>query len=333
MDRENIPSFVKSVARATGVAKAYRQFVQRPLNAAQASIREGGPIEQWKTSKGKEAMRAAAGDLPPLDSPPKHPDGPLKVHFLTGKDFWYQTLFCFVSLQQHCDTRITPVVYGDGTLNGQAREHIRRVVSWTEFVGRDAIEERLDTHLPASQYPTLRRRRVEYVHLRKLTDFHAGNSGWTLVLDSDMLFFDTPARLIDWLKEPDAPLHMRDSSESYGHSRALMEELAGHRIPERINVGIVGLRSDAIDWDTLENWCREMIEREGAGYLQEQALTAMLMAGRDREVLPRPEYRAFPSLEEGRSPTATLHHYVSHSERAYFQYGWKCVRQSLETDA
>lgn len=318
-------STVKSVARAAGLTKLYRTLVQSPLNTVRRSIREGGPIEQWKTERGRRAMKEAATELPPLSQPPEDPEGPLKVHFLTGKNFWYQSLFCFVSLQRHCDVRVTPVFYGDGTLGPSSRAALRRVVPWAEFVLSDDIETRLDAHLPRSEYPTLRKRRIEYVHLRKLTDFHAGGSGWTLVLDSDMLFFDRPSLLLKWLRAPNSPIHMLDHQESYGCSRELMQELAGATIPERVNVGIIGLRSDGIDWDTLEYWCREMIEREGGGYLQEQALTAMLVAGRKRTVAPRPEYLTKPPVEEGRSPSATMHHYVAESERAYFQYGWRQV--------
>ena len=326
-----MPPAVKSVARSTGLAKLYRLFVRRPLNRVQESIREGGPIEQWKTQKGKEAMRKAAAELPPLSPSPDPPGRRHEVHFLSGRDFWYQTLFCFLSLQRHCDERITPVIYGDGTLGPEARAHIQRVVPWAKFMGREEIETRLDTALPASEYPTLRERRLDYVHLRKLTYIHAGCTGGKLVLDSDMLFFDRPSLLIQWLKAPERPLHMQDHKDSYGYSRDLMEALAGAPIPERVNVGMVGLRSDEIDWDELEHWCEEMNEREQACYLQEQALTSMLVAGRDRVVAPRPEYLTLPSMAEGRSPSATLHHYVAESKRAYFQYGWRhIVREESE---
>jgi hypothetical protein len=214
------------------------------------------------------------------------------------------------------------VIYGDGTLRSEAKSRIRRVVPWVKFVGREEIEARLDASLPASEYPTLRERRLKYVHLRKLTDFHAGSTGAKLVLDSDMLFFDRPSLLIEWLEDPERPLHMQDAVETYGYSRELMEELAGASIPERVNVGIVGLSSEKIDWDQLEYWCRTLQEEEGVKYVQEQALTAMLMAGCERTVAPRPEYLTLPSLEEGRSPNATLHHYVAESKRTYFQYGW-----------
>jgi len=274
-------------------------------------------------------MREAAKRLPALSPPPDASGASQKVYFLSGKDFWYQTLFCFVSLQRFSEERITPVVYGDGTLGSEAKAHIRRVVPWATFVERESIESRLDAHLPVSKYPTLRERRLEYVHLRKLTDFHAGSTGWKLVLDSDMLFFRRPSLLLEWLNTPEHPLHMQDAMESYGYSRELMEELAGATVPPIVNVGIVGLRSEVIDWEALEYWCRTMNEREHVSYLQEQALTAMLMAGSERTVAPRPEYLTLPSVEEGQSPSATLHHYVAESKRAYFQHGWRQVLRDL----
>ena len=332
MSTEEVYSTLKSLARAAGVAKLYHTVVRRPVKTVKKSIQEGGPIQQWKTRKEQEEMREAAKNLSALKPPPEASGGRREVYFLSGQDFWYQTLFCFVSLQRLAEERITPIVYGDGTLGAEAKARIRRVVPWVEFVERESIEARLDAHLPVSKYPTLRERRLDYVHLRKLTDFHAGSTGWKLILDSDMLFFRRPSLLIEWLSSPDHPLHMLDAVESYGYSRELMEALAGAPIPPRVNVGIVGLRSEMINWETLEYWCRTMNEREQVSYLQEQALTAMLVANGERTVAPRPEYLTLPSVEEGRSPSVTLHHYVAESKRTYFQHGWRHVagRETVE---
>jgi hypothetical protein len=59
--------------------------------------------------------------------------------------------------------------------------------------------------------------------------------------------------------------------------------------------------------------------------LQEQALTALLLSGQACLRLPEADYRVMPSLAEGKNPTAVLHHYVAHSKRSYFQYGWRRV--------
>ena len=82
--------------------------------------------------------------------------------------------------------------------------------------------------------------------------------------------------------------------------------------------------------DRLEYWCHEMLEREGTHYFQEQALTAMLLAGRECLRLGPPGYVVMPDLAEGRMPTAALHHYVASSKRSYFQHGWQRVLADAE---
>ena len=122
-----------------------------------------------------------------------------------------------------------------------------------------------------------------------------------------------------------APCYMQDVKRSYGYSDELMRSLARGDIPDAVNVGLCGLESSLIDWERLEHQCRAMIDREGAHYLQEQALTALLLTGRSAIALPRRDYIVLPSLSEGRNPTAVMHHYVAHSKRSYFQYGWQRV--------
>ena len=249
-------STLKSAGRRVGLDYVYHVLYRVPKSTLQKSIREGGPYHQWRTEQGRLEMKASAPSLPSLSPKPDDPDGPLKIYFLTGKDFWYQSLFCYYSLQQHTDVQVTPVFYDDGSLRQADCATIRKVVPWAEFIFRDAIENRLDEYLPADRYPTLRHRRIEYVHLRKLTDFHAGSTGPKLILDSDMLFFDTPKVVLDWLRNPTEAFHMVDCTETYGYSRELMESLTGVPIPKRLNVGFAGLHSDAIDWDELEYWIR-----------------------------------------------------------------------------
>jgi len=176
----------------------------------------------------------------------------------------------------------------------------------------------------------LRERRAHYPNLRKLTDVHAGAHGWRLVLDSDMLFFRRPDFLLAWLAAPDRPLHMVDVQDSYGYSRARLESLAGAPLPLRLNVGLCGLRSDALDWEKLEFWCRRLIEAEGTSYYLEQALVAMLLAGRDCAVAPAGDYLLLPPEDECRAPRAVMHHYVAQSKRGYFRHAWRVASQRLK---
>jgi len=265
-------------------------------------------------------MEIAARDLPP---PPAAEGPPLELHVLTGRRFWFQTAFCLWSFARAARRSIVPVVYDDGSLRPEHCAPLAGLFPRIRFVPRNETRARLDVHLPVSRFPVLRERWQHYPNIRKLTDVHAGAAGWKLVLDSDLLFFRPPAVLLDWLRQPTRPLHAVDFETSYGYPRPWLEDLAGGPVAERVNVGLVGLRSDALDWERLEHWCRTLIERAGTHYYLEQALVAMLLSGRECTVAPAEDYVTLPRPPEARDCRAIMHHYVAGSKRWYFQHNWR----------
>lgn len=282
--------------------------------------RREGPMNLYLGSRGRAQMEHAAESLPPVDPP----EGPAaEVYFLSGRKFWYQTCFCAWTLLRHSDLPLRPIVLDDGSLDESMQVALRRVIPQVRFDPRPDIEARLDRHLPAGRFPTLRKHRLVYPHLRKLTDVHAGLTGWRLVLDSDMLFFRRPEFILDWLRDPQRPAHMIDVAQSYGYPTNVLDELAGVSLAERLNVGVIGLKSETVDWERLESWCRTLLERHGSHYLLEQGLTAMLLAGQPCAVAPETDYVALPPADEVRRPRAVMHHYVAESKAWYFRYGWR----------
>lgn len=265
-------------------------------------------------------MEAAAARLPLL---PPAPDTALEVHFLTGRQFWYQTAFCLWTLARHTRRSLAPVIYNDGTLEAKHQESLTRLFPSARYVAQDEILSRLDRHLPANRFPTLRERWQNYPNLRKLIDPHLGSTGWKLVLDSDLLFFRRPDALLAWLNAPAEPLHAVDCTTSYGYTRRLMNELAGAPVADLVNVGLTGLNSSNLDWERLEFWCRRLIEEERAHYYLEQGLIAMLLAGQTCTVMPANEYVTCPPPPEVLECRAVMHHYVAGSKRWYFQSNWQ----------
>ena len=324
-------SAFRRIAREMGVGRSLLKYYHQPIGLIRQSILEGGPWEQRRTEAARRRMEKAAAALPALA--PGTSTFEVEVCYLSGARYWYQTLFCFYSLQNVLRRTITPIIYDDGTLTSEVVSVLRQCVPWARFVSSTEIRVRLDDVLPARRFPTLRARRLEYPHLRKLTDIHAGKSGWRLVMDSDVLFFRYPEALSTWLTTPVGPCYMQDVKRSYGYSDELMRSLARGDIPDAVNVGLCGLESSLIDWERLEHQCRAMIDREGAQYLQEQALTALLLTNKSAMVLPRRDYIVLPTLSEGRNPTAVMHHYVGHSKRSYFQYGWQRIVGNCGSDS
>jgi len=263
-------------------------------------------------------MRRAAGTLlRPV--PPPAANAP-EICLLTGRSLWYQTAFFIHSLARFQPVR--PVVFDDGTLDARTAANLLRVVPFARIILSAETEAGLDRLLPATRYPWLRKRRDELVLFRKFIDVHVGGVGWRLFCDSDMLVFRPPERLISWLRAPEEAIHMTDVTRAYGYEMALLEELAGAPVPDRVNTGALGLRSDSIDWDRMEYWCRTLIERAGTHYYQEQALIALLLSGQSHAALSPKDYVVLPTPPESETCQAVLHHYVDSSKKWYFRHNW-----------
>jgi hypothetical protein len=296
----------------------------QPVGRLRDSLRNGGPWQERCTEQGRRDMETAAYSLPLL---PAAGGLPLEVHLLTGRRFWYQTAFCLWTFARQSGRPLAPVIYDDGTLTAEFQAPLLRLFPGIRFVAQAETIARLDAHLPVAKFPVLRERWANYPNIRKLTDVHVGRSGWKLVLDSDLLFFHRPALLVDWLDRPAQPLHAVDSETSYGYSRPLMNELAGASVADLVNVGLTGLHGGEIDWERLEYWCTTLLARERTSYYLEQALIAMLVAGRPCAIAPAAEYLTLPLPPETQDCRAVMHHYVAHSKRWYFQQTWRRVTQ------
>ncbi len=313
---------------------------RRPRDELQRLLR-WGPVAYVRCGAWAREMEAAAWELP-ISSPDDAGLPSLEVWFLTGQRFWYQTAFCAWTLAKHSNRGVVLNLVDDGTLEPRHEAGLRRLFPAGMTVTRASIQARLDQHLPAWKFPILRQRWLDYVHLRKLTDIHLGSEGLKLVLDSDMLFFRRPEALLVWWDRnqglvssgptagdssfhPSAfsPCLMTDCVESYGYSRALMQELAGAEIPPLLNVGICGLRSECLDWEQLEHWCRTLWEREGTSYYLEQALVAMIAARHSPTVMLPQDYITFPSRDQVLKSGGVLQHYVADSKPWYFGSAWK----------
>lgn len=300
------------------------QLWHRPRAALRNSLRRGGPLMQLRAERGRRAMQEAALALPPLPARPG--DAPaFPVHLLSGRRFAYQTAFCLHSLARVSPSRLAPEIYDDGTLDAASQETILRLFPHAKIHPQPGLIARLDEHLPASRFPVLRERWVNYPHIRKLTDIHAGRSGWRLVLDSDLLFWREPRLLLDWAAAPDRPLHATDCEENYGYPRELLERVAGVSIPPRVNVGLCGLRSHAIDWEFVEHAAATLIRERGTSYYLEQALCALLIARHPGGATAAPfsDYITMPAAGEISRPTAVMHHYVDLSRDAYHVSAWR----------
>lgn len=292
---------------------------RNPRSNRQRNKRFGGNAAYRKMLTDAKHMEAAAWNLPPVQS---YADG-LPIYFLTGKKYAYQTLFCIASLSKRSQIKFNYTLVDDGTFDNILINNITKRLPCANLITAAEIEENLNKVLPVNAFPILRAKRLVYPHIKKLTDVHTlSGPSWKLVLDSDMLFWQEPAELIEWMQNPHRPLHMVDCIESYGYPTLLMETLCGNKLPTKLNVGAIGLNSQSINWQNVENWIKQLEKAAGGNYYLEQALSAMMVGEQPSTVLDEKRYQVNPTVINNGS---VLQHYVDLSRKIYFGEGWKQV--------
>lgn len=295
--------------------KFINYFYRYPLANHQYIMRLGGYFTYNKMIANQKNMIERSSLLPPVKS---YGDG-LEIYFLTGKKYFYQTLFCIHSLVKVSQQQFRFILIDDGSFDETLINFIQKQLPQAEIVTQEIINKNLEQQLPLNLFPILHRKRKEYPHIKKLTDIHTLNGQWKLVLDSDMLFWANPVEMISWLQNPHTPIYMYDCEQSYGYSDALMQSLCNSPIPNRVNVGVIGLNSMQIDWLVIEKWVATLEKNEGTSYYLEQAISAMLLSGTKNKVLEELQYIVNPSLQQSQGKKGILHHYVDRSKVLYYK--------------
>ncbi len=283
----------------------------------------GGYFEYRKMLASETEMLKASETL--VVETPENRLAAIEVSFLTGKKYWHQTIFCAYSLQKVTPNPVHFTVYDDGSFDEVLIEKIRSQIINSTIVSHKEILERIAVSLPASKYPYLHHKREVYKHIRKLTDVHAGSKGWKLMLDSDMLFWKEPTQMIEWLKNPVGPFYILDIDNAYGYPVSELEKLTHVRIPQKMNVGAIGLQSETIDFDKLEHWAKTLETNFGNSYYLEQALSAMLVGNKPCTVGNQNDYIVFPAPDQIASKEGVLQHYVAESKKGYFTEAWRSL--------
>lgn len=308
------------------IQKLIDYLYRYPISSWKNKQRFGGYWSHRTMIKGQSQMIKASQLLPPIPSFSKG----LAVYFLTGKKYLYQTLFCAYSLVKSSTEKFQFILVDDGSFDELYIDQIKKQMPGVSIITAASIQSNLNQHLPENEYPYLHHKRKIYPHIKKLTDIHTIDPNTAkLVLDSDMLFWNEPSELINWLKAPQGCIYMLDCEESYGYDTSLMKSLCGFEIPKLVNVGAFGYNSSIINWRSIERWSKTLEEKQGASYFLEQALSAMLVANEKSIILNKEEYIVNPITNLDNSTGIKLHHYVDLSKKYYFNIAWRRIMNSI----
>lgn len=280
-----------------------------------------GPRGYFFEERWKAEMEEAAKKLSPL--PASEQREARDIHFLCGREHWYQAAFCAWSYQRHSRYRIRPVVTDDGTIDEEFRSWLSSVFPNVRIIDKRVCDKAFEESLPRTRYPNLHSWRERQVLFRKLTDVFGSDDEWRLLFDADMLFFAPPAEIDCALERKGKILVQRDCWETYGYSRKLTESLAGLPLPEAINIGMLLYNGGLTDWDRVEHWLGVLEAKEGRPYNVTQCTFAMLLAGRTIEVLDKEKYKVLASSPDQPVAGRIAEHYVADSKPWYYSRAWR----------
>ena len=276
------------------------------------------PRDAREIQRGKANLphiRAAVTRLKPLP-PPRETTEPIPtVNYLTGSNFLYQTIYSAYSLIALGQATVGLRIINDDSLSSADIEVLHRIFpDRIRVEPLDAQEAIMESIFPRSRFPALRLSRDEGALWRKLTDVHGGRSGWTTFIDSDTFFYRPPVRLFADRQLSAPALYSADHHSNYGLPIPVLSKIIGHSVRERINSGLVKLKSDSIDWEKMEFWLSQMRANAVHPNFLEQGLTALHLSFGAAEALPETDYKLTPSIHEVRRPTAVFHHFAGNSK-------------------
>ncbi len=304
------------------LGRAKTILYRKPKDELRRLIR-WGPRGYFRCDAWAREMERAARVLPILKPEAMDSRKVVRVWFLTGRKFWYQTAFCAWTFAKHSRHAILPLILDDGTLDEECIDGLRRLFPDMQVHRAQACDDLFRMQFPLARYQNINGWRTRQILFRKLTDIHAGSNEFRVFFDSDMLFHSRPYELDDYFDKPEGCLFQTDCWESYGYSRGLVENLCGHPLPIAANIGIFSLHGQWIDWDQVESWLGEMQACEGTQYNVTQCLCAMLMAGNPQFRLDKEQYKVWPKCPTNGEDGRKLGHYVSDSKPWYFGQAWK----------
>lgn len=275
---------------------------------------------------GEAAMKKAAKKEPPILLSSDE-DAPAFC-FLTGQKYWYQTVYCIKSLHGQLPGQFRVKLYSDGSLTAGQVTILKGFAKGLIYVGPDTVGHHLDKVLPRGQFPALRYLRDWHPFFMRMIDIHC-SPGWSIHLDSDMLFFNVPEALRQAHQNKGA-IYMKDllTDSYYADKEQVLNDKFGINCLDHVNGGIVAYNSDAVDYADLEQKAGVLIEQyPAAGPARiEQTLMSYLLYKQNAVALNEGQYRIFYDENFDTPATEVVRHYIFKAKRPYLASEWKKIR-------
>jgi hypothetical protein len=248
------------------------------------------------------------------------------VHVLTGAKDYELCAWMLASWFHFTEETWRIFIHDDGTLPEAARELFRKLFGNARIIPRDEADTRMDKVL--APYPFCHDYRNKHPLALKIFDFATyTDSDRFIALDSDVLFFNYPREIMEWVATKKAECWF---NEDVAEGSLITPDNAradlGVKLWRKVNSGLCLINKPAIDLEFCERALGETSILKGHIWRIEQTLFA-LCASRGKGGLLPPTYEV--SLGKNAAPGAVARHYVGAVRDRFYGEGLKRLRGVL----
>lgn len=174
---------------------------------------------------------------------------PVPVHVLTGERDWMQAAWMLASWFHFTEIAWRVVIHDDGSLSPHAVEVLKRLFHGARIIFRDEADAAMSAQL--TRFPfchDFRRAETVAIKIFDMPHFAAGKR--FLMFDSDVLFFQHPREILDWVHtDNESCWFLQDTQERSLISATEAREEFGVKLWSRVSSAIGLIGKPAIDFD------------------------------------------------------------------------------------
>ncbi len=237
-----------------------------------------------------------------------------------GESAAFLALWMLASWHHATELRWSVVLHDDGTLTDRSTDAFRVAFGdQLRIIGRAEADAAMAAQLTTK--PHCRQYRQQHPLALKIFDAPSlARAPRVILLDSDLLFFRRPERLLRWIADTEEGCWF---NEDVADRTLLLGEEAerclGVRLWPRINSGLCLLWKDQIDLNFCERALAETKITHGHEWRIEQTLFALCASRSGRGGLLPPAYEV--SLEKSAAPDVVARHYVGAVRDRFYAEG------------
>jgi hypothetical protein len=257
---------------------------------------------------------------------PRKPE-PVEVHILSGGTRLNMALWMMASLEAASHKDWNFVIHDDGSLRKKDADLLQKMMPGCRVILSAESTPKGDALLKG--HPLCLQCRNLHPFGRRLFDFPLFASGDRFFsFDTDVLFFSRPARLIQWMSDPQPScLFMEDIEDNNLLSETETRGLCGRPPIGKINAGMMAIPKNALSLDLLEKCLRETSLLQRDSWFIEQTLFALAAAAFGRtELLDKSHVMSFvPACPL----PAIARHYPGAIRHLFYSEGLPLVRKNF----